>query len=452
MMASERALLVFGFLFVVISGLLAAPLPAFAADKEKVLYRFAAYGYQDGSNPVGGVIFDAAGNLYGTTNLGGAACNSGGTVFELMPSADGKWTEKILHSFPCNTEDGSGPTGSLIFDAKGNLYSTTLGGGSYNSGTVFEMEPGTNGHWTERVLHSFGNGDDGAKPWSGVILDAAGNLYGTTNLGGAHKTNCSGDSCGTVFQLRPGRNGQWTEKVLHSFDNNGEDGFWPGAGLAIDAAGDLYGTAEGGHEGCRTNAGCGTVFELSPSASGKWTEKIINYFSGRNGANPDSNLIFDAAGNLYGTTVWGGRPECDDDYHVGCGTVFELMPDAYGNWTEKTVRHFYKAKAPGGGVIFDAAGNLYGTTTLGGRYWDGNGDCLESCGGIAFELSPGANGKWTKTTLHSFGSHHSILDDGNEPMGSLVFDAAGNLYGTTFLGGNQCAAGAGCGAVFEITP
>ncbi len=259
------------------------------------------------------MIIDAAGNLYGTTEYGGDYSCGGpgcGTVFELMPTEGGGWTEKKLHNFG-NGTDGVFPLADLNLDVAGNLYGTTYGGGglcSYGCGTVFELTPNGNGNWTEKVLHSFNdNGTDGDLPYAGLIFDAAGNLYGTTVAGGS-------SYAGTVFELTPHGNGNWTEKVLHSFSNVGTDGASPFAGLIFDAAGNLYGTTTygGNHPG--------TVFELTPTGGGDWTEKVLHSFSnvGTDGAYPYGGLIFDAAGNLYGTTYLGGT--------YNYGTVFEVTP------------------------------------------------------------------------------------------------------------------------------
>ena len=189
-------------------------------------------------------------------------------------------------------------------------------------GTVFEMTPKEGGGWTEKVLHNFGNGTDGAYPEAGLIFDAAGNLYGTTAYGGPH-------GYGTVFEMTPNGSGGWTEKVLHYF-GNGSDGLSPYSGLIFDAVGNLYGMTMGG--GSSDN---GTVFELTPSEGGNWTEKVLHNFGGYNGPNgcfPSSGLIFDAAGNLYGTTTQGG------DH--GVGIVFEMTPKVGGGWTEKTLHNF----------------------------------------------------------------------------------------------------------------
>jgi uncharacterized repeat protein (TIGR03803 family) len=389
-----------------------------AAAQERVLHNFAANG-TDGYYPEAGLIVDAAGNLYGTTVAGGAY--NSGTVFELTPAAGGGWTEKVLYSFSGNGTDGRAPYAGLIFDAAGNLYGTTQYGGTYGLGTVFELTPAGGGSWTEKVLYSFsGNGTDGATPEAGLIFDAAGNLYGTTYQGGTY-------GYGTVFELTPAGGGGWTEQVLHSFNNNGADGSLPAAGLIFDAAGNLYGTTSYGG----TYFYYGTVFELTPAAGGGWTEQVLHSFNnnGTDGITPlSAGLIFDAAGNLYGTTFAGGT--------YGYGTVFELTPAGGGSWTEKVLHNFGNGTdgaGPLAGLIFDAAGNLYGTTGGGSSYGDGT----------VFELTPTAGGGWTEKVLHSFGNG----TDGIFPRADLIMDAAGNLYGTTYQGGTY-----GYGTVFEFTP
>ncbi len=260
-----------------------------AAQQESVLYSFE---YTHGSSPNAGVTFDAAGNLYGTTYWGGV--DEIGSAFELSPKAGGGWTEKVLHNFG-NGTDGSNPVGGLIFDGAGNLYGTAQHGGPYGGGSAFELTPKAGGGWTETVLHNFGNGTDGSQSSGGVIFDAAGNLYGTTWVGGAY-------GAGIVFELTPKAGGGWAEKVLHNF-GNGTDAANAQASLIFDAAGNLYSTTSYGG----TN-GDGTVFELTPKAGGGWLEKVLHSFgSGTDGINPvDGNVIFDAAGNLYGTTFQGG--------------------------------------------------------------------------------------------------------------------------------------------------
>ena len=390
-----------------------------AVSHESVLHSFNNNG-TDGVNPYAGLIIDATGNLYGTTAGGGV--HNLGMVFKLSPREGGGWTETVLHSFGHGT-DGAGPYANLVMDAAGNLYGTTQLGGIHGAGTVFELSPEQGGGWTELVLHSFNdNGSDGSYPLAGLIMDAAGNLYGMTQQGGIH--SCGGKNCGTVFELSPRQGGGWTETVLHSFNNNGSDGANPQAGLTMDAAGNLYGTTYRG--GIHSS---GTLFELSPREGGGWTETVLHSFgNGSDGATPDSGLIVDAAGNLYGTTYFGG-------IHSD-GTVFELSPREGGGWTEAVLHSFGNGTDgmnPYAGLTIDATGNLYGTTVAGG---------LHSYG-TAFELSPRQGGGWTETVLHSFGNG----TDGINPYASLLLDATGNLYGTTISGGIHTY-----GTAFEITP
>ena len=392
------------------------------------LYSFT--GSTDGCCPSAGLTRDAAGNLYGTTRYGGP--EDKGTVFELMPRAGGGWTEQTLYSFGGGT-DGAGPVAGLILDRAGNLYGTTSGGGDlacgapYGCGTVFRLMPQAGGRWTEQVLHSFGGGTDGEEPAAGLIFDPAGNLYGTTSYGGTY-------DYGVVFEITAG--GGWREQVLHTFGSGG-DGIVPYYGsLVIDAAGNLYGTTlYGGAYGSG-----GTVFELMPGG----TERVLHSFgNGTDGAGPYAGLIMDASGNLYGTTGDGGDLNCH--YGVGCGTVFELVPQVGGGWTE-TVLYAFKGtdgNYPLAGLIFDVAGNLYGTTDGGG------GSCSTPPGvpcGTVFKLTPQAGGRWTEQVLHSFGG-----PDGAYPSAGLIMDPAGTLYGTTNLGGGGNCNGFGCGVVFEIT-
>jgi len=228
--------------------------------------------------------------------------------------------------------DGEYPGAGLILDSSGNLYGTTFEGGTggYGGyGTVFELLPGAGGTWTEKVLHSFNdihNSSEGFYPWGSLVLDATGNLFGTTARGGADRSsNCFYSAgCGTVFELTPETNGKWKEKVLHSFTHDGIDGYGTEANLVFDAAGNLYGTTElgGSHDD-------GAIFRLKPGTSGKWQENVIFSF-GQHGIEPWGGLIFDTGGNMYGTTLQGGNPgtDCnrfwDDRQFYGCGTVFEI--------------------------------------------------------------------------------------------------------------------------------
>jgi len=363
------------------------------AATEKVLHNFGSSG-KDGHKPLASLIFDASGNLYGTTSEGGSGiehCNTGtggcGTVFELTPKGGGRWTEKVLHSFKADGKDGYYPSGGLVFDASGNLYGTTYGGGVHGGGTVFELTPGAGGNWTERLLHSFNNDANGWAPGSTLTLDAAGSLYGTTIFGGVLSCGYGGTGCGTVFELTSKAGEGWTEKVLRRF--NGKDGESPSTSVVFDASGSLYGTAAlGGDLTCGKGYGCGTVFKLTPKVGGRWAESVLHKFNanGKDGTYPDAGLVVDASGNLYSTTYEGGALSCY--YGYGCGTVFELTPTAGGGWTEKILHTFNNNGRNGSGpvatLIFDASGNPYGTTIRGGNQSCGNSD---GCGTV-FEITP----------------------------------------------------------------
>jgi uncharacterized repeat protein (TIGR03803 family) len=406
---------------VLIVTLLLAP-GAWAASKYKTLYKFKAG--KDGSRPSAGVIFDQAGNLYGTTYRGGTYDR--GTAFRLAPDGNGGWKESVLHSF--KAKDGWRPTSaSLIFDSTGSLYGTTVYGGDHKIGTVFQLSPNGDGSWTESVLHSFDYTDPaGAYPTNGsLVFDWSGNLFGTTSY--------SSDSCGTVFQLTPNGDGSWTEHVLHTF--SGADGACPQGGLIFDALGNLYGTTSNGGGG-NCDFGCGTVFRLTPNGDGSWTESVLHSFNddGKDGTDPRGGLTFDPAGNLYGTTGHGGGSgSCD----FGCGTVFQLIPNGDGSWTESVLHSFNfdgrDGYWPPAGLVLDPAGNLYGTTQQGGAYGDY---------GTVFKLKPTAKGGWKETVLHSFKNQL-----GAYPSSGLILDGHGNLYGTT-VGDHSTT----FGSVFEITP
>jgi len=373
-----------------------------------------------------GLIMDKEGNLYGTTELGGAY--NQGTVFELSPTSDGNWNETLLHSFAGfagEESDGAQPHAALVFDSAGNLYGTTSFGGSakctQGCGTVFKLTP-TSGSYES--LYMFSGGSAGQEPYGRLVFDGQGNLYGTTLQGG---TACT-SGCGIVFRLVPGSNG-WQESVLYTF-LGGSDAASPYAGVTFDAAGNLYGTSYAGG-----SSGNGTIFKLAPGSSGGWAESILYSFpGGRDGKQPMSDLIFDAAGNLYGTAFEGGFP---GNY----GVVFELQPQSTGGWRELILHAFADRPAanPMAGLVSDGAGNLYGTTTLGAA---NPATCSGGCGTL-FELAPASNGGFTYHVLHSFGG----AGDGYNPSGDLILDGSGNLWGTTQAGGSQ-----GAGTVFEITP
>jgi uncharacterized repeat protein (TIGR03803 family) len=381
-------------------------LPA-RAQKETVLYNFCSQPRcVDGFNPNSSLIFDGKGNLYGTTYNGGFGYGYG-TVFKLSPNDNAGWNETAIYSF-CSApscDDGSEPFFSnVVFDNAGNLYGTTALGGAYDYGVVFELTPvGTT--WAETVLYSFSNGnfaDDGGSPLNGLVIDPAGNLYGTT---------CAGD--GTVFELSPSPSG-WVQQILHApVSRTGHC-----VGLARDDSGNLF------------YIGPSEVFELSPKLHGGFDHRKIHIFTGapQDGSSPMGTLAFDQAGNVYGITSTGGTSNC--------GTIYKLNPEKNGKWTENilysfrcTARNSFGQVA---GLVLDAAGNIYGASSEGGSGgW-----------GSAFELvAPVGNGRYREKFLSNFGK------DGWEPSASLILDNAGNLYGTTVMGGSSDA-----GIVFKVTP
>lgn len=371
----------------------------------------------DGIEPYAGVTFDEFGNLYGTTIEGGT--DGLGAVFELSPQLGGGWSEQVLYSFGGTNGNGFLSNG-VILDSSGNLYGIASFGGSHGYGLVYELARAANGTWNQHILHNFNNNGDGRNPFGNLVFDASGNLYGSTVGGGTY-------GGGTVFELERKNGGSWAEKILHSFNFNGKDGTLPAASLIFDSAGNLYGTASNG--GLRSS---GAVFELIHEAAGSWKEKILYAFhrNTTDGREPSSSLVFDASGNLYSTTREGGVD--------GFGTVFELIPQANGGWSESVIHSFDQngtdGATPLGGLIFDDAGNIYGTTLLGGPY----------NGGTVYELTNSSAG-WTESILFS-------LSDSNGqpafPGAGLVFGADGNLYGTTTGGGIYSSEG----TVFALTP
>jgi uncharacterized repeat protein (TIGR03803 family) len=317
--------------------LLAAVQPA-QAQTETVLFSFEDNG--TGYIPVAPVVRDTKGNLYGTTQQGGNHDNCG-TVFELTPLG----TETILHSFGETATDGCTPGAGLVRDTKGNLYGTTEQGGAHdNCGTVFELTPSG----TETILHRFGEtATDGCNPFAGLVRDTKGNLYGTTEEGGTG--TCSG-GCGTVFEVTS----SGTETILHSFGETATDGTYP-HGLVRDTEGNLYGTTVGGG-----TYGYGTVFKLTSSGR----ETILHGFgkTATDGTSPDAGLVRDTKGNLYGTTPAGGTGKCSG----GCGTVFELTSSGTETILHSFVDNGTDGTNPEAGLVRDTEGNLYGTTNNGG--------------------------------------------------------------------------------------
>lgn len=286
---------------------------------EKVLHNFLLYNDRDASYPEASLLFDSAGNLYGTAEGGGD--QGDGAVFELSPTAGGSWTETLIYSFSPNKKglgDGKSPACNLIFDSAGNLYGTTRTGGSLGNGTVFELTHTGGGAWTETVLYSFASGStDGAYPLGGLIFDSSGNLYGTASQGGPQ-------GAGTVYKLTPSSSGGWTETVLYFFQPTfpSTDGNYPIGNLVSDSSGDLFGTtAEGGIGDCfGLGPVCGIVYKLTPAA-GLWTETVLHYFNdnGSDGYYPFAGLVPGAGGDLYGATELGGTAG-----RGGGGTVFVI--------------------------------------------------------------------------------------------------------------------------------
>lgn len=405
-----------------------------AIAQEQVLYDFNILN-KNGATPYGALITDGAGNLYGTASEGGPS-NHTGTVFEFSPKEEGGWKYTVLHSFSDTNgaKGGAEPYAGLISDASGNLYGTTHIGGKYGYGTVFELvKPTTGTTWKWVLLHSFdNNGTDGSEPsYAGLLLDPAGNLYGTTYYGGAN-------NAGIVFELvKPITGKLWVEKIWHSFKGNPTDGANPSAGLAFDGEGNLYGTTTYGDTNGLYNAG--TVFELSPNGSGGWNYVgVLHNFSNDTGDGSEpgnGSLLYDSStGVFYGTTFSGGANNL--------GTVFELSPNGSG-WNEAVLYSFGSYPTDGifpySGLTLDTSGSLYGTTSQGGT-----GACPAGCG-VVFELTQNASGVWSDTLLHSFDNNGT---DGFMPDAGVDLDTAtGNLYGTTPGGGTYMY-----GTVYEVTP
>lgn len=406
--------------------LMTAALPA---QTFQVLHTFKG---PDGASPLGSLVLDDAGNIYGTTGSGGSGTHCPdftfgcGTAFVLNKTG----REVGLYSF--NGPNGAGPQVGLMRSANGDLYGTADEGGIYNAqvcpagcGVAFRLDK-----TGKEIFYRFKGPPDGFYPGSVPVEDSSGNLYGTTSLGGP-----SPGGLGAVFKIDP----RGREKILYSFTGYA-DGCYAGGGVVLDEGGNLYGVAnQGGSDFCEY--GFGTVFKLTQS--GQFS--VIHTFVGGDGAYPGSNLTWDAQGNLYGVTSEGGSsPECF--YMGGCGTVFELSPKENGTWTEKVLYSFCSQSGctdglePSGSVSRDASGNLYGTTFFGGTYRNCNGD---ECG-VAFKLAPDG----AETVLHDFTGG----SDGAFPTGGLVLDAAGSIYGSTEAGGTTCDGSDTCGVVFKIVP
>lgn len=323
---------------------------------------------------------------------------------------------QVIHNFL--GKPATGPD-SLVADSSGNLYGTT----SFTSnrkcaktevscGVVFKLTPGSDGNWTYTIIHVF-KGLDGSEPSGKLIFDSAGNLYGAAGGGGVNGT-------GAIFELSPSGD-KWQEKVLYSFGTYPAHLVGPVGALTFDANGNLYGAAVNGAPDLD-----GGIFELKKSG-GTWQEITLHEFAGPDGADPTGDLVWDSAGNLYGSALNGGQ--------YRSGVVFELMP-GNGNWTENVLYSFTGGSdgANPEGVVFDSAGNLYGTTAFGGDLSSCNGGC-----GTVFSLNASSN--WALTTLHAFNS-----TDGASPDSGVIFDSSGSLYATTLIGGTG-----GRGVAFKLS-
>jgi uncharacterized repeat protein (TIGR03803 family) len=402
----------------IVSGLILS-LPFANAQKFKVLHTFT--NGADGAYPYAGLVIDAKGNLYGTANQGGKsgscfpAYSGCGTVFELSPSKSG-WAFHTLYTFQGGA-DGQGPYGEVMFGPDGSLYGTTIDGGNSacpsGCGSVFNLKRPKH-TWTETVLYDFQGNNDGFYPTGNLAIDASGNLYGTTTQGGANGP-------GTIYELKHSA-GKWVENILWNF-NGQEDGANPYAGVTLGSKDILYATTSVGG-----TSGLGTLDELTKSEN-TWKEKTLYQFANSDavGVYPFAGLLLEKSGVLLGATEVGGA-------HQG-GAVFSLTPSD-GDWKMVPLYSFtseYCCNGPAANLIMDAAGNLYGTT-----------QGAKGVEGTVFKLAPKGD-DWVRTVLHRFTGG----SDGDNPLGALVFDSAGNLYGTTELGGSPT--NGGYGVVFEIT-
>lgn len=378
------------------------------SQTETVLYNFG--GSPDGANPASSLTTDGKGNFYGTT-LGGGEFG-GGTVYQLSPNGNGGWNETVLYNF-CSVapfcSDGQSPDGPVTLDNLGNLYGTTEGGGTsqYGYGLVFELSPMGAG-WKETVLHDFG--DVGYYPKGRLIFDRVGNLYGMA---------------GVVFELSPNGSGGWMVQTIYNGANEGD--YYEG--MTMDSSGNIFGVTNNPFTGVPESA----VFELSPNGDGGWNQKVIySHAAGRNGFFWMTAPVLGPDGNLYGTTMSGTAYKGHEAVYK---ITLETKGKKMGNWTEKVIYSFplfnlaQKRVYPlSPGVLLDKSGNIYGSTVLG----------VQS----VYELTPASKSSYTESTVWTFNG-----TDGSDPLGTLTLDSAGNLYGTTQYGGSF-----GGGVVFEVAP
>jgi uncharacterized repeat protein (TIGR03803 family) len=400
----------------------------------------------DGGNPLAALSLGSNGNFYGTTDFGGGGkgFHNHGTVFEMSPSG----SERVLYAFQGGA-DGEYPEAGVTEGSGGVLYGATQSGGSApcgnGCGTVFALVPSGSGY-AENILHTFGTvNPDGRTPLANVLVDGHGNIYGTTIWGGG--TSCVFGSydlgCGVVYELSPGGSG-YTEKLLYRF-RGGNDGAYPSSSLTMDALGRIYGTTQfGGGTSCHfypNPSGCGTVFRITPEGH----ETVLYRFQGgTDGADPLAGLLSLKGQRLIGATFYGGSSVCS----IGCGTVFELDPSTQAH-TGRVIHRFGDSVNGDGalpsdqnGLVADANGNIFGTTTAGGAGCGETGGC-----GTVFDLSPSASG-YSETVLHSF-----IRGTAPTPQAGLTLDAGGQLYGVMYDGVRRVhGCENGCGTVFRIAP
>ena len=337
-------------------------------------------------------------------------------VFALSLATATAATTNVIFSF--GEDEGEYADTDLETDNAGNIYGTTVLGGDFGGGTVFRLSPTANG-WVHTVLYSFTGGADGGEPYKGVTIDREGNLYGTAVTGGSG--SCEG-GCGVAYKLT-NSGGTWTQTVIHAF-TGGDDGSGPGARVTVDQSGDVYGMAPTGGA-----FGSGTIYKIREAHGGAWTLRVIHTFTGgADGGTGSAGRMILRNGHLYGAATTGGT--------YGSGVVFELTPRGVGEWDFRTIYSFRgqpDGVFPYGALLFDASGNIYGTTYYGGT----NGI------GAVYKLSRRPRGEWNENVLYSFQDDGA---DGNSPISNLVFDGAGNLYGTTSEGG------LGSGTIFKLSP
>jgi uncharacterized repeat protein (TIGR03803 family) len=393
--------------------------PAVAADaKLTTIYSFQAGA--DGSFPRGGVITDGRGNFFGTTSSGGTGHS--GVVYRLSKADGGGWAQSTLYTFTGGADGGNSHAG-LLMDGKGNLYGTTYSGGSTGNGVVFKLSPPKKGQtaWKHQVLWSFAGDGDGAQPTCTLTMDAAGNLYGTTQWGGSGVV-------GTVFKLSPPADGakKWTKTTLYDFTGN-QDGGQPSGRMLIGKDGNLYGTTAGYGE-----FNYGTVFKLTAAGGNDWQFSVLHAFEGgSDGEVPRDGLIQGPDGKLFGVTA---------GFSDSFGNVFALNTDGsnYQVLWEVPGLAGFEHNGPWQSLSMDDGGNLYGAT-----YANGQTDA-----GQIFQLSPPAQGQtaWTPKVLHAFqmGGAHGVY-----PY-TTVLVSKGKLYGTTY--GTAGQHGFWPGTVWQIKP